>query len=93
MDTDPAMLSVRYRSPEASLHNGYVTEYVIRYTRVGSGVLQMMIVDSNSNRFQRDDLPEVEVFTSYSVQVAAINVNGTGPFSDPVMALSGQDSE
>ncbi|XP_065914678.1 protein sidekick-1-like isoform X2 [Dysidea avara] len=91
MDTDPAMLSVRYRSPEASLHNGYVTEYVIRYTRVGSGVLQMMIVDSNSNRFQRDDLPEVEVFTSYSVQVAAINVNGTGPFSDPVMALSGQD--
>jgi len=32
-------------------------------------------------------------FTNYSVEVAAVNINGTGPFSDAVIGLSGQDSE
>ncbi|XP_065904644.1 receptor-type tyrosine-protein phosphatase S-like isoform X2 [Dysidea avara] len=91
IEADPAMLSVRYRSPEPILRNGDVTGYVIRYTRVGSGVSQMITVDGSSNRFRRDDLPEVEVYTRYSVQLATVNVNGTGSFSDPVMGLSGQD--
>ena len=29
----------------------------------------------------------------YSVTVAAVNANGTGPFSKPVEAISGEDSE
>jgi len=87
MDTDPAMLSVRYRPPETSLRNGDVTGYVIRYTRVGSGVSQMI------SGFRTSVIPGLVAFTSYSVEVAAVNVNGTGPFSDPVTGLSGQDSE
>jgi len=90
MDADPAMMSVRYRQPELSLSNGDVTGYVIRYTRVGSGVSQMITVDGG---LRKSVIPGVMAFTSYSVEIAAVNVNGTGPFSDPVNGLSGQDSK
>ena len=92
MDTDPAMLSVRYRRPEASLRNGDVTGYVIRYTRVGSGVSQIITVNGSSAGLLTSVIPGLVAFTNYSVEVAAVNVNGTGPFSDPVTGLSGQDS-
>jgi len=128
------MLSIRYRPPETIFRNGDETEYVIRYTRVGSGVSEMIIVSSNSidesemvttgsgssgdseminfgsgssdsgiseiitdfgsnTGLQTQDIPGLVAFTNYSVEVAAVNVNGTGPFSDPVYGLSGQDSE
>ena len=33
-------------------------------------------------------------YVNYSVTVAAMNINGTGPFSDPpVVGRSGEDSE
>ena len=86
------MLSVSYRPPEGLLRNGDVTGYEIRYTRVGSGVSQLMNVNSDSlNNFRTSVIPGLVAFTSYSVEVAAVNVNGTGPFSDPVTGLSGQD--
>ena len=94
MDTDPAMLSVSYRPPATLLRNGDVTGYVIRYTRVGSGVSQNITVSSSSiSGLRTSVIPGLLAFTIYSVEVAAANVNGTGPFSDPVTGLSGQDSE
>ena len=32
-------------------------------------------------------------FVDYSVTVAAVSINGTGPFSNPVVGRSGEDSE
>ena len=94
MDSDPVMLSVRYKPPLRQLRNGEVTGYVIRYTRVGSGVSQTITVDrGNNNGFRTSNITGLMAFTNYSVEVAAVNVNGTGPFSDPVTGLSGQDSE
>ena len=94
MDTDPAMLSVRYKPVQRSLRNGDVTGYEIRYTRVGTGVSQMITVDGGSSDGLRTSvIPELVAFTSYSVEVAAFNVNGTGPFSDSMTGLSGQDSK
>jgi len=94
MDTDPAMLSVRYRSPEVSLRNGDVTGYVIRYTRVDSGESFNITVDGGSSGGLRTSvIPGLVAFTRYSVEVAFVNANGTGPFSDPMTGLSGQGSE
>jgi len=92
-DTDPAMLLVGYRPPEESLRNGDVTGYVIRYTRVGGGVSQMIIVNGSSAGLRTSVITGLVAFTNYSVEVAAVNVNGTGPFSDPFTGLSGQDSK
>ncbi|XP_065905772.1 receptor-type tyrosine-protein phosphatase F-like isoform X3 [Dysidea avara] len=89
MDTDPAMLSVTYRPPLAINRNGDVTGYVIRYT---SGVSQMITVYiEGDGRFRTSLIPGLVPFTNYSVQVAVVNVNGTGPFSDAAFRLSGQD--
>jgi len=88
MDIDPAMLSVRYRSPEERLRNSIVTGYVIRYTKVDSGVSEMISANGHTS-----DIPRLEAFTNYSVEIAAVNVNGTGPFSDAVYGLSGEDSK
>ena len=93
MDTDPAMLSVRYRPPPASSRNGDVTGYVIRYTRVGSGISQVITISDSSRGLRTSVIPALVAFVNYSGEVAAVNVNGTGPFSDVVYGLSGQDSE
>ena len=87
------MLSVTYRLPLARFLNGDVTGYVIRYTRVGSGVSQMMSISDRRKGVRTSVIQGLVVFTNYSVEVAAVNVNGTGPFSDPVTGLSGQDSQ
>ena len=95
MDTDPAMLSVRYRPPEISLRNGDVTGYMIRYTRAGSGVSQMITIDGGSSSvgFRTSVIPGIVVFANYLVQLAAVNVNGTGPLSIAAYGTSGQNSK
>jgi len=94
MGTDPAMLSVRYRPPEVSLRNGDVTGYVIKYTRAGSGVSQMINVDGGSRFGMRTSvIPGIVVFANYLVQLAAVNVNGTGPLSIAAYGTSGQNSK
>ena len=93
MDTDPAMLSVRYRPPEGRLRNGEVIGYVIRYTIVGTGDSQVMNVDEFNEDFQESIISGLVAFTNYSIEVAAVNVNGTGQYSDAVFGLSGEDSK
>jgi len=87
---DDATLSVMYTRPDIRFHNGDVTGYVIRYTRVDSGVSQVMMV--GNDKFE-SVIPELVAFTNYSVEVAAVNINGTGPFSDVVYGVTKQDSK
>jgi len=71
-----------------------LNNYVIRYTRVGSGVSEIINVDSDSSGgFRTLFITGLVAFTNYSIEVAAMNVNGTGPFNDPIYSVSGQDSE
>ena len=88
MGTDPAMMSVTYTRPLLQLHNGDLTGYVIRYTRVDNDESQLMMVSGDN--FTRV-ISGLAAFSDHSVQVAAVNINGTGSFSVPVVGLSGQD--
>jgi len=92
MGDDPAMLLVKYHRPVGSLRNGQLTGYMIRYTRVDTGESQVMDV-SDVGRIVKSTISGLVAFTNYSVEVAAVNINGTGPFSDALFGLSGQDSE
>ena len=87
-DHDPASLIVSWQPPPMIDHNGPIT-YMIQYTRVGSS--DMMSVNVNSGTTHT--ISGLVAYVMYSVRVAAVNVNGTGPFSDPMVQLSGQDSE
>ena len=70
--------------------NGPITGYVIQYTRVGSNDMMSMNVASGTTH----TISGLVAYVNYSMIVAAMTVNGTGPFSDPpVIGRSGEDGE
>ena len=84
---NPASLRVSWQLPSTINYNGPITGHVIRYT--GGGTSDMMNVNSGTTH----TISGLVAFVDYSVTVAAVNINGTGPFSNPVVEKSGKDSE
>ena len=72
-------LKVSFNPPPIIDHNGQLTGYVIQYNRVGSGDIKSVTTKYTTMSISLSRL------ANYSVTVAAMNVNGTGPFSDPVV--------
>ena len=67
---------------------GPITGYRLRY---GNGT---SIVDTPEEESRQHVLTGLTPFTSCSVQVAAVNDGGTGPYSDPALTVvTLQDSE
>ena len=87
ISVNPASLMVSWEIPSTINYNGPITGHVIRYTRDGTS--DIMNVNSGTTH----TISELVTFVNYSVTVATVNVNGTGPFSDPVVGRSGEDSE
>ena len=87
---NPASLNVSWQLPASRDHNGPITGHVIQYTRVGSSDMMSVNVTSGTTH----TISGLVAYVNYSVIVAAMTVNGTGPFSDPpVVGRSGEDSE
>jgi len=86
---DPASLMVSWNPPLAIHRNGPISDYVIEYTRVGSSDMMSVTVTGITTHIQGG----LTAYADYSVRVAAMTVNGTGPFSNSVVQVSGQDSE
>ena len=87
---NPASLGVSWNPPLKIHHNGLITGYVIQYTRVGSSDTMSVNVTSGTTH----TISRLAVLTQYSVIMAAMTVNGTGPFSDlPVVGKSGEYGE
>ena len=89
MSAHPGALNVSWDPPPEIDQNGPITGYVIRYSRVESNITMDEIITSGSIYRITELLP----FVNYSVEIAAINVNGTGPYSDPVIGLSGHEGK
>ena len=81
-----ASLSISWQPPIARSRNGPNT-YVIHYTRFGSSDMMSVNVASGTTH----TISGLVAYVNYSVIVAAITVNGTGPFSEPVVGISGED--
>ena len=81
-------LNVSWQPPLKIDHNGPITSYVINYTRDESSYV--MIVNVTGTAYT---ISELVAFTEYSVGVAAVNINGTGPFSDAITGKPGGDGE
>ena len=89
-NVNPASLIVSWQPPPPIDHNGPIT-YMIQYTRVGSSDMMSVNVNSGTTQYTISGLV---AYVDYSVIVAAMTVNGTGPFSDPpVVGRSGEDGE
>ena len=71
-------------------NNKPITGYVIQYARVGLDDKMIMNVSSGTTP---TTIAGLHAYAEYLVKVAAVNAKGTGPFSNPVRATSGEDSE
>ena len=85
----PASLMVSWQPLLEINHNGVITSYVIIYTEIEGNVVRSVTVNSGTRYILSGLFPYVD----YSVIVAAININGTGPFNNPVIGRSGEDSK
>ena len=86
---NPASLIVSWQPPLDKFSNGPITGYVMQYTRIGSDDEMLLNIPINTTLI----ISGLFGYTEYSVTMAAVNANGTGPFSKPVIATSGEDSE
>ena len=64
--------------------NGEITGYSVQYGVMGSGNTQNMTVDGASTT--QTTISGLNPSTTYSIEVAAVNSNGTGVYSGPEMA-------
>ena len=83
----PGALNVSWQPPVEINQNGPIT-YLIVYTNNESNITSN---DTTSETILA--ISALDVFSDYSIKVAAVTVNGTGPFSDPVMEMSGHDGK
>ena len=87
---DPASLVVTFQQPPLIDHNGPITGYKIYYTRIESSDTMSVNVTSGTIHI----ISGLVAYVNYSVIVAAMTVNGTGPFSNPpIVERSGEDGE
>ena len=86
-----------WQPPLEKDRNGPITGYMIQYTRVGSDDMMSENASSAatvhliSGAATVYTLSGLVAYVNYSVSVAAMTVNGTGPLSDPVVGRSGED--
>ena len=82
MFVQPTEVSLRWREVPCVQQNGPITGYVVRYyPTCGAG----RGIQWNRSIVARCAIIEgLTPNTEYSFQVAAVNVNGTGPFSEPI---------
>ena len=80
-------ISVRWDGLVPCRHvNGHIDMYRVQYTEVDSGVVQNKDEDGVWNVMNAEtSLTGLTPFTDYSIQVAAVNMEGdVGLYSDPV---------
>ncbi|KAK4309382.1 hypothetical protein Pmani_018962 [Petrolisthes manimaculis] len=72
-------LIIRWEPPPAEHQNGVITGYKIRYKERGkTGSAKTKTTDGNRRLFALTDLKKS---TQYSIKLAAMTVNGTGPYT------------
>ena len=71
-------------------HNGNLTGYTVSYSKVGSNNVHSVQLLANVTMYK---ITQLVPSTEHRIQVACINVNGTGPFSDYIEVLPGDNSK
>uniref|UniRef100_A0A0N4Z2C6 Down syndrome cell adhesion molecule-like protein Dscam2 n=1 Tax=Parastrongyloides trichosuri TaxID=131310 RepID=A0A0N4Z2C6_PARTI len=77
-------ISISWSGPKEEECNGDITGYNIKYKakKRGSKLKNVLV----KGKVYKYDLQNLEGGTQYSIRVAAININGTGPYSDVINA-------
>ena len=86
MDTYTIRITIQWEPVECIQRNGDITGYSVRYGVQGSGSKQSM------NEYGGDtteaSITELTPSTTYSIEVAAINIAGTGVYSNTLVVMT-----
>ena len=87
VDTTSTEITLQWKEVPCIEQNGDIIGYTVRYSISGSNITLRNYSDTVAT------LVDLIPFTNYSIEVAAFNVNGTGPFSSPVYMRTDGDSK
>ena len=90
VNTTSTVITVQWREVPCIDRNGDIVGYTVRYYSISG--CNNTILRSASDKLVAI-LVDLIPFTNYSIEVAAFNVNGTGPFSSPVYMRTDGDSK
>ena len=76
-------LSILWGTVACPYQRGPITGYRLRYGN-GISIVNLYITGEGSRQYV---LTGLTPFTNYSVQVAAVNAGGTGPYSNPTFTV------
>ncbi|RDD42224.1 Netrin receptor DCC, partial [Trichoplax sp. H2] len=86
--TNSTSLNVVWRSPPDGNKNGIITEYLIRYKSVSEASYKNVSVEGNIFSV---DLVSLQIFTNYTITVAARTQVGLGPDSPSITRRTDED--
>uniref|UniRef100_A0A914DW50 Neogenin n=1 Tax=Acrobeloides nanus TaxID=290746 RepID=A0A914DW50_9BILA len=88
-NTQASSISLTWQPPSEDEQNGFITGYKIKYkTKKRGSKGNIVVVDGDPGKYT---LHGLEAGMGYTIRVAAINQNGTGPFSEWVEAETPND--
>ena len=87
VNTTSTEITLHWREVPCIDRNGGIIGYTVRYSISGSNITLRNYSDTVAT------LVDLIPFTNYSIEIAAFNVNGTGPFSTPVYMRTDDDSK
>lgn len=76
--TSSTSIIIRWEPPSVEQRNGQITGYKIRYRKQKKAIQ----VETTAANIRHYELQNLEKLAKYQVKIAAININGTGPFSE-----------
>ena len=85
----PGVFSISWEPPPEIDQNGLLDGYIIHYVMIGSGDTDNEIFVFGVNY----TLTGLFTFVNYSIQVSAVTINGSGPFSAPVIDIPRHESK
>ena len=83
-DVTSSTITVQWGEVPCIHQNGDITGYSVQYEVMGSGNTMTMPVDGAATT--QTTIGDLMSSTTYSIQVAAVNSEGTGVYSDPEMS-------
>ena len=94
--TGPTTVALSWQAPHMVEQNGrllsYTLEYSIRWSADASQEISVP-VDSSEGGNQQRVVEGLQPYTTYQFRVRAVNVVGAGPFSNPVVIITLEDSK
>jgi len=79
-------ITVQWGAVDCIHRNGDITDYSVRYGVQGSGSTQTESVSGGATT--EDTISGLAAGTNYDIEVAAVNMVGTGVYSDPLTVLT-----